>query len=205
MNKLIIIIKNYVKRLNRLRESRASLSVLRHKRFHLLPHCSLFESPSIYSVLLLYLEFSRMLIVTSPLLTVLIGREGCHWALSMIQFIRGLRSYSIQCEWKDVELQTNQRFRYLHSFLPYWNRTYLRSTSFIWWILHNSHLVSLTWHYSIWNVYHNLVWWIRSFGYLGSKNTNPALFDDNVSLNFFPSRSGPDVGNPNENTTPLAV
>ena len=111
MNKWIIIIKNYVKRLNRLREFRAPLSVLRHRRFHLLPHCSLFESPSIYSVLLLYLEFLRMLIVTSPLLTVLIGREGCHWALTILLFIRRLWPHLNQWKLRNVELQTNRKFR----------------------------------------------------------------------------------------------
>ena len=70
------------------------------------PWCSLSESPSRSSVLLLY-PGCKKLRVTSPLLIVLIIREGSHWVLSTLLFILGLRLHSIQWEWGNVGSSTS--------------------------------------------------------------------------------------------------
>ena len=68
-------------------------------------------------------KFQRMLRVISPLLIILTWREGSHWMLTVLLFIRELWPHLIQYEWRNVGV-TNKLLGYLeysHSPLPHWN------------------------------------------------------------------------------------
>ena len=94
-------------------------------------HCSLSEFPSGSSLLRLYPKYLRILRVTFAILKILVCRKGSHWELDTLTFIWGLCLTQFNgCEKCRFHLQVTHGFKVFTS-IPPWNKTYLRSTSFI--------------------------------------------------------------------------
>ena len=86
---------------------------------------------------------SKKLRVTSPLLIVLASKEGNHWVLVTLPFIRRLWPHPIQMELGNVGVTYERLAIRVFSFIPFhWNRAYPHSTSNIGRIWPNSYLVS---------------------------------------------------------------
>ena len=108
------------------------LSVLSHKRSH--PSSHIVRYLSLLSDLLSCVctqGLLRILKVNSPLFTVLVAREGSHWVLATIQNIQeyDLTQFNESEKWRGYLLAT--RVWVFLFIIPYWDRAYLCSTSYI--------------------------------------------------------------------------
>ena len=154
-----------------------------------------------------FLEFQRLLRVTSPLLIVLEDRKGCHWVLTILPFVWGVWPHHIQWKWGNVgifyKLLRIGVFPIIPPLLgPGLPPSHLLYRGF----LPSSCLIKARddlWY--IGDAYHHLVWWVRLFRYLSSENNSHTRPDKNVSSPYHTSRSNPEAGNSCESTCSLGA
>ena len=116
------------------------------------------------------LEFLRILIITSRLLIVLADREGNHWVLTTLLFIRGLLPHPSQWTWGNVGVS--------YKLLGIWDIPIHLSPSIPESILISpplwggftllSSLLGQTWPLIYWDAYNHLMWLLGRHGYLVS-------------------------------------
>ena len=128
--------------------------------------------------------------MTSTLLIVLFSREGSHWELDNLLFIRNYGLTQFNGYEKMKKSPTSYSVFGIFSFIPpHWVRTYLCLTSFIERILPNSHFVRLGITLVLfWRCLSSHRVMTRVTPQLGLKNICPAGPDEKVSNPFQPPR-----------------
>ena len=146
--------------------------------------------------------------MTSPRLILIVDREGSHWVLASLRFIRRLWPHSIRLEWGKVGVTYKllSGLGFSHLFLPHWARVYLRLISFIERILPSSLLAWLDMTLvSYWGCLslHGVTKLTHRILILN--NTSPALPSKDVSSSHSTSRSSPNSENSSCSTVTLDV